>query len=280
MFYAQKVDRQSFVSENTDPNTQPGVRLDAGGPAVPKVQSGFHYYTIVPRVGGLASGGTQLTMRINLNPQLSTGTTLEWPVAEVQGYQSSSQDIDEYEMTGYFRINNVTDTTNRITYKVGGEHTSSDGLLAGTFGMAVHFNGNGHTSEKELTFPTYEFFTDPQAFNSSNIVNKWIGIKVISTHVPVPFAGLCTSTNLCQAQLYKTYLDLDPVDFTTGQPKNNWKFYTSHLDDGSETGIYSGHKTTWGMKFFQYRINQAQNIDFAYLSVHDIDPTTGQAIPN
>src|SRR3989442_6113231 len=41
MFYAQEVGRQSFVSENTDPNTQPGVRLDAGSPALPKVQCGF-----------------------------------------------------------------------------------------------------------------------------------------------------------------------------------------------------------------------------------------------
>src|SRR5207244_12312986 len=38
MFYAQEVGRQSFVSENTDPNTQPGVRLDAVGPSVPEVK--------------------------------------------------------------------------------------------------------------------------------------------------------------------------------------------------------------------------------------------------
>ena len=123
-------------------------------------------------------------------------------------------------------------------------------------------------------------FQDKQAFSTGSLVGKWVGVKVISTHVPTPFAGLCTSTNPWKAQLYKTYIDQNPIDFTTGKPKNNWKFLFSHLDDGSESGIYAGHKTTWGMKEFQYRINEAKNIDFAYLSVHDIDPTTGLNIPS
>jgi hypothetical protein len=218
-------------------------------------------------------------MRIELNPQLSTGTTLDWPTAETVGYQTSKNDIDEYEMTGYFQVRNTV-ADDHISFKVGAEHTSSDKLLAGTFGVKVDFNGVvGDTSEKELTFPKYEFFQDKQAFSTGSLVGKWVGVKVISTHVPIPFAGLCTSTNPCKAQLYKTYIDQNPIDFTTGKPKNNWKFLFSHLDDGSESGIYAGHKTTWGMKEFQYRINEAKNIDFAYLSVHDIDPTTGLNIP-
>ncbi|TLY06533.1 MAG: hypothetical protein E6K83_08270 [Thaumarchaeota archaeon] len=135
-----------------------------------------------------------------------------------------------------------------------------------------------------MTYPNYEFFSDSvhtqTGVLASNTVEKWVGIKVISRHVPNGFGGICTLVANCQGQLYQTYIDLDPIDFTTGKPKNNWHLLASHLDDGSETGMYSGHKTVWGMKFFQWRINGASNIDFAYLSVHGIDPTTGQNIPN
>ena len=280
MFYAQENGRQS-IALSGDPNKQPGIILSSGGPAVPQVQGAFHYYTITPYVGTLSSdGSSEFTMRINLIPTLSNVKAVDWKVAEIQGYQSSPMDIDEFEQTGYLRVNDVTDVTNQISFKQGAEHQSSDPELAGTSEMRVNFDGKyGETWAKELTFPKYESAKDPVAFQPGNIVGKWIGIKVISVHVPVPFSGLCSSTNPCQGQLYKTYVDLDPIDFTTGLPKNNWKFLASHLDDGTEKGIYSGHKTTWGKKTFQYRVNQAKSIDFAYLSVYDIDPTTGQNIP-
>ena len=157
--------------------------------------------------------------------------------------------------------------------------------------MDINFNGvyggggsRGSTSEKELTYPNYEFFSDPvhtqTGVIASSTVEKWVGIKVVSRHVPNAFSGLCTLVANCQGQLYQTYIDIDPIDLATGKPKNNWHLLASHLDDGSETGMYSGHKTVWGMKFFQWRVNGASNIDFAYLSVHGIDPTTGQNIPN
>ena len=280
MFYGQEKERQSIILTG-DPNKQAGIKLDSGSPAIPKVEGGFHYYSITPYVGTLSSdNSTEFTMRINLTPKLSNGTTFDWSTAEMLGYQSSPMDIDEFEQTGYFRVSEVTDVRNHISYKQGGEHHSSSPLIAGTSEERINFDGRyGSTWAKELTFPKYVFASDHVSFQPGNIVGKWIGMKVISVHVPIPFTSLCSSTNPCQGQLYKTYLDLDPIDFTTGKPKNNWKFFTSHLDDGSEKGIYTGHKTTWGKKSFQYRINQAQIIDFAYLSVYDIDPTTGQNIP-
>ncbi len=270
-FYAQKVGKQSIVM-TSDPNTQEGFRLDGMGPANPQVQDAFHYYTIDSRVGNLASGGTQLTLRIDLNPLLSNGTTAAWLDAEQRGYQVAPQDIDEFEQTGYFRIRNVV-SDNHITYKQGGEHMKSDPNLAGSFGMDINFGGiyndsssMGATSEKELVFPQYEFFHDQRLFNTGNITNKWIGIKEISRHTS-------------NGQLYEDYIDLDPIDFATGKPNNNWQAFTTHLDDGSEKGMYAGHITSWGKKFFQYRFNQAQNIDFALLSVYHIDTATGQNIP-
>ena len=289
-FYAQDPSKQSYVLSG-NPNSQPGSRVDGGGSATAGVDGALHYWSFPGRVGGLASGGTQTTARLNLNPQLSTGTTLDWQVAEQKGYQASPQDIAQSEMTGYLRLRGVVDNTQHISYKVGGEHTSSDGNLAGTFGMDINFNGvygggssRGATSEKELTYPNYEFFSDPvhtqTGVIASSTVEKWVGIKVVSRHVPNAFSGLCTLVANCQGQLYQTYIDIDPIDLATGKPKNNWHLLASHLDDGSETGMYSGHKTVWGMKFFQWRVNGASNIDFAYLSVHGIDPTTGQNIPN
>src|SRR2546425_391059 len=289
-FYAQDPSKQSYVLSG-NPNSQPGSRVDGGGSATAGVEGALHYWSFPGRVGGLASGGTQTTARLNLNPQLSTGTTLDWQVAEQKGYQASPQDIAQSEMTGYLRLRGVVDNTQHISYKVGGEHTSSDGNLAGTFGMDINFNGvygggssRGATSEKELTYPNYEFFSDPvhtqTGVIASSTVEKWVGIKVVSRHVPNAFSGLCTLVANCQGQLYQTYIDIDPIDLATGKPKNNWHLLASHLDDGSETGMYSGHKTVWGMKFFQWRVNGASNIDFAYLSVHGIDPTTGQNIPN
>ncbi|TLY06534.1 MAG: DUF5011 domain-containing protein, partial [Thaumarchaeota archaeon] len=87
-FYAQDPRMQSYVLTG-NPNSQPGSRLDGGGSATAGVDGALNYWTFPGRVGGLASGGTETTARINLNPQLSTGTTLDWQVAEQTGYQRS-----------------------------------------------------------------------------------------------------------------------------------------------------------------------------------------------
>jgi hypothetical protein len=87
-------------------------------------------------------------------------------------------------------------------------------------------------------------------------------MKTISIHTP-------------KGQLYNTYVDLGGIDTTTGLPKNQWQHLATYLDDGSESGMYAGHSSSWGKKYFTYRIDNAQNIDFALLSVHHIDTTTG-----
>src|SRR5439155_12770402 len=71
-FYAQDPRMQSYVLTG-NPNSQPGSRLDGGGSATAGVDGALNYWTFPGRVGGLASGGTETTARINLNPQLSTG---------------------------------------------------------------------------------------------------------------------------------------------------------------------------------------------------------------
>ncbi len=265
-FFAQKAGKQQIVMGNNDPNVIPGFGLDGGSKATPQTLGQFHYYTIKPRSGGLASGGTQLTMRINLNPVGSSGTQVNWMTAEKQGYMVTPNDIDEFEQTGYFRLQSVTKDDD-ITLKQGGQHTSSNPSLAGAFGIEVSYSGNyGKTAEKELNHPKYEFFNDPVSLKTGSIVGKWIGVKEISRHTP-------------NGQLYDVYVDLDPIDFATGLPKNNWQHLSSHLDDGKESGMYAGHITSWGKKYFTYRIDNAPNIDFALLSVHHIDTATGQTIP-
>src|SRR5713226_7661017 len=107
-------------------------------------------------------------------------------------------------MTGFLRLRGIVDNTQHMSYKVGGEHTKTDGNLAGTFGMDINFNGaygsslgsRGATSEKELTYPNYEFFSDPvhtqTGVLASNTVEKWVGTTATSSHAPTPLSGLRT----------------------------------------------------------------------------------------
>ena len=264
-FFAQKAGKQQIVMGTGDPNSIAGFGLDGGSKATPVTLGQFHYYTIQARSGGTSSG-TQLTMRINLNPVGSSGSQVDWMTAEKQGYMVVPNDIDEFEQTGYFRIQSATQDDD-ISLKQGGQHTDTHPAYAGSFGMEVAYSGKyGKTAEKELNHPDYEFFNDPVALQTGSIVGKWIGVKEISRHTP-------------SGQLYEVYVDLDPIDFATGLPKNNWQHLSTHLDDGKESGMYAGHITSWGKKYFTYRIDNAPNIDFALLSVHHIDTTTGQNIP-
>ena len=257
-FFPQKAGKQQIVMGNDNPNSIPGFGFEAGGNATSQVQGQFHYYSIKPHTGALVSGEPQLTMRINLNPVGSSGSQVDWMTAEQQGYMVSPNDIDEFEQTGYFRIQSAIKDDD-ISLKQGGAHTSSHPSYAGSFGMEISYSGKyGKTAEKELNHPKYEFFNDPVALKTGSIVGKWIGVKEISRHTS-------------RGQLYDVYVDLDPIDFATGLPKNNWQHLSSHLDDGKESGMYAGHITSWGKKYFTYRIDNAPNIDFALLSVHHID---------
>jgi len=244
-FYSQKIGKQSLVIGYDNPNTEPGVVVDGKSSAIPQTLGKFNYYTVQPRTGGLSSGGTQLTMRINLNPLLSSGTQTTWQVAEKVGYMVSPKDIDEFEQTGYFRIKDVTKDDD-ISFKQGGQQTSSNPSFAGAFGIDVSYSGtSGITAEKELNHAQFEFFKDVISLHTGSLVNKWIGVKEISRHVS-------------SGQLYEVYVDLDPIDFTTGMPKNNWQHLCTHLDDGKLVGIYSGHITTWVNKYFTYRLDNSK----------------------
>ena len=258
-FYAQKTGKQSFVVGTNNPNTMTGVDLkNIVGSATAQVQSSFNYWTLQADSGR--------SVRVNLNPSLSSGTQSTWQVAEPRGYMVVPQDIDEFEQTGYFRVRS-TSADDDISYKQGGQHTSCCPSLAGSFGILLSYSGTkSKTTEKELNHPDYEFFSDTKLVSSGSLVNKWVGVKEVSRHVPT-------------GQFYEVFIDLNPIDFTTGNPNNNWKKFYSHLDDGSESGQYGGHKTTYGKKYFTYRMDDAGYIDFALLSVYHIDNNTGQNIP-
>lgn len=51
------------------------------------------------------------------------------------------------------------------------------------------------------------------------------------------------------------------------------------MDNGKESGMYSGVITDWGKKFFTARIDKAGTIDFRLMSVHHMDTATGLDIP-
>jgi hypothetical protein len=216
-----------------NPNSIPGFGLDRGSAAIPKAEGAFHYYSIQPRIGGLASGGTQLTVGINLNPFASAGPQVDWMSAEKQKYMVSPNDINEFEMTRYVRVSNVIKQDD-ITMRFGGQHTGSNNPLAGSFGEEFAYSGGyGKTFENELNHPRYEFFSTPVSLKTGDLANRWIGMKTISIHTS---AG----------QLYYTYVDLDGIDTVTGLPKNHWQHLATYLDAGKEGGMYAGHISSWG----------------------------------
>lgn len=275
-FYPTDSSKPSWYLGDMDPNKDPELVIDGEkgkdtkaevitDPTLNKI------YKVSSREGGLASGGTQLTLRLHVTPLSSKGVQKVGnkdkyhEEIKKQGYMISPQDLRDIEQTAIIRLRKITKEKGRISHKQhGGIHTGNDDPRASCLGMILQFKETDkRLAELEYFHPEYQFFETSKlisGLNMKSLENQWIGTKCIS---------LVEGDDVHEILLVNT----NPFDANGQVQNNNWTPYADFTfkkgfkDDNGEpiemTPTWGGMVTTW-------RINEVTEVDIYSLSVRSI----------
>jgi F5/8 type C domain/Bacterial Ig domain len=187
-----------------------------------------------------------------------------------QGYMQSPGDWKNVEMTGYFKVNSFTSSTNNGAAHIellarGGVHTSSKSCEGTAYHSNLYETGRSKF-EKELEHTAGYATNDPEKSGvTKKLDGRWIGLKAIF------FTRADGTVKLEQ------WID-DSLD-STGTPGNNWYKSIEFVDTGSNWG--GGHpncggtdKTmiSWGGPLTHFRWDNIDNMDVKLFSVREIQP--------
>jgi hypothetical protein len=179
------------------------------------------------------------------------------------GWLTRPNDLKNGEWTFICRPNKILDPTDAITAKLGGgKHTLEGPENYDASCWNVHWSYDASIKNAvsfEFIHPQYENGHTVKLYNRYKpLGDKWFGCKVVSMVRPDQ-----------SARDIVTYFNEDPIDLTTGKPKNDgWKKYFefTHTGQGEEYNIphtWGGAKSTW-------RNDQLTSIDVAYMNQREI----------
>ena len=183
--------------------------------------------------------------------------------AKQKGWLTHPNDLKNGEWTFICRPNKILDNTNAISAKLGGgEHTAGSPRNE----EASCWNVNWYYEPAKTnvitfgyTHPDYERGHDPKFFNMyESLGDRWFGCKVVSMVRPDQ-----------SARDIVTYFNEDPLDLSTGLPKNDgWKKYFEFTHVGQGPKYIIPH--TWGGAKSTWRNDQLTSIDVAYMNHREI----------
>jgi hypothetical protein len=187
-----------------------------------------------------------------------------------QGYMQSPSDWKNVEMTGYFKINSFTSSTNNGAAHIellarGGVHTSSKSCEGTAYHSNLYETGRSKF-EKELEHTAGYTTNDPEKSGvTKKLDGRWIGLKAI----------FYTRTD----GTVKLEQWIDDGTNNTSIPGNNWSKSIEFVDTGNNWG--GGHpncggtdKTliSWGGPLTHLRWDNIDNMDVKLFSVREIQP--------
>jgi hypothetical protein len=240
-----------------DPNDDPHFAIDGKDGFEAEAQADGSWY-FEPREGSLASGGTQLTLRLHVSGTEADEDFEDHAELRERGYMTSDPDgeIGNQEMTAYVRLAGIAADDDTISKKIrGGRHSDGEAAkYAACVGLLLRYDGAGdQLFEKELFHPTTpKFAVDKELEYGTAIADgAWIGDKITSVRQP---DGSVVNTQ---------YIDLAPFD-EDGNPKNNWQKVFEYVDDGEDVVDWTGKFSTW-------RIDEAEQVWVKYPSVRCVE---------
>jgi hypothetical protein len=177
-----------------------------------------------------------------------------------KGYMFTRRDWKNIEMTGFVKLNRTSDTTDGFTwYARGGRHNDeSDGCEGSAYKGDLHFNGSSRLA-KESWHVQYDYVPHKQATGS--ILGRWVGFKTVLRNV---------AQNGTKAVRIELFLN----DTADGQ---TWKKIYEFTDAGWGSGAsHCGGSPddmpiSWGGPLATFRWDNADDVDFKWLSVREID---------
>ena len=274
--YPTKHGGEQWYFNIDDPNNDPRTG-DGEGPPTTFVQKNadgsWKVQSTEVRYGVLTSSG--------YHPELIT--TLNQHDLAAKGYMQSPNDWKNVEMTGYFKVNSFTDSTQNGAAHIelvarGGRNTNDltdiNGLPEQCESTTYHSNTyvTGRVKfEKDLQHTVGYTSGDPEklrALTANSLQGRWIGIKAVFYNLPNGSVKL------------EQWVDDGTSDNNdNNNPSgNNWHRVLTFVDDGNWGG---GHPDcggtdhtiiTWGGPIAIFRWDNIDDMDVRDLSVREIQP--------
>jgi hypothetical protein len=198
-------------------------------------------------------------------------TTLNQQALAAKGYMQSPNDWKNVEMTGYFKVNAFTNTTQNGAPHIellarGGRNTNDDGTIDGLSRQceATTYHSNTYLDgrikfEKDLQHTIGYTTGDPEKQHAIRpLLGRWIGIKAIYYNLPDGKVRL------------EQWIDEDS--------NNNWHRMLHYTDKGNWGGGYpdcgaaNTQVITWGGPIAVFRWDNIDDMDVKDFSVREIQP--------
>jgi hypothetical protein len=198
-------------------------------------------------------------------------TTLNQQALAAKGYMQSPNDWKNVEMTGYFKVNAFTNTTQNGAPHIellarGGRNTNDDGTIDGLSRQceATTYHSNTYLDgrikfEKDLQHTIGYTTGDPEKQHTIRpLLGRWIGIKAIYYNLPDGKVRL------------EQWIDEDS--------NNNWHRMLHYTDKGNWGGGYpdcgaaNTQVITWGGPIAVFRWDNIDDMDVKDFSVREIQP--------
>jgi len=200
-------------------------------------------------------------------------TTLNQTELAEKGYIQTPNDWKNVEITGYFKINKFTKSSDNGGPHIellarGGRNTDSinHGCEATTYHSNTYLDGRVKF-EKDLMHTDGYTKKDPEKRYAitSPLSGRWIGIKAVFYNLPAGDVRM------------EQWIDNNGLDNKTGLPSNNWTKVFEFTDDGDWAGGHTkcggSNNTviTWGGPIAVFRWDQIPDMDVKYFSIREID---------
>jgi len=261
--YPTKTGGEEWFMNMDDPGNDP--RIGGEGPSTIFVlqndDGSWKVQSTEVRYGVLTSSG--------YHPDLIT--TLNQQALAAKGYMQSPNDWKNVEMTGYFKVNAFTNTTQNGAPHIellarGGRNTNDDGTIDGLSRQceATTYHSNTYLDgrikfEKDLEHTIGYTNGDPEKQHAIRpLLGRWIGIKAIYYNLPDGKVRL------------EQWIDEDS--------NNNWHRMLHYTDKGNWGGGYpdcgaaNTQVITWGGPIAVFRWDNIDNMDVKDFSLREIQP--------
>jgi hypothetical protein len=207
--------------------------------------------------------------QVRMQVHTSASTTQNPPVVPTydrnqlaqKGYMSTARDWRNIEMTGFVKLNRTSAPDDGFTwYARGGHHNDeNNGCEGSAYKGDLDFNGRARIA-KESWHVQYDY--TQATYPTRALQGRWVGFKAVLRNV---------SRSGTTAVHVETYLN-DNADGVT------WKKMQELTDAGwGEGASHCGGSPdnmpiTWGGPLATFRWDNAEDVDFKWLSVREIDP--------
>jgi hypothetical protein len=188
--------------------------------------------------------------------------TYDRDVLASRGYMQAANDWKNVEMTGFIKLNAAQDGSDNFDwYARGGKHNDdNEGCEGSSYKGALHYDGRARW-QKETWHVSYE--QAPYKPATTALKGRWVGFKAVMRNTP---------SNGKEAVRLELYVN-------ENADKVTWKKVYDMVDAGDWGGdadhcggAVGPMPITWGGPIATFRWDNANDVDFKWLSVREIQP--------